>query len=162
MGVNWRRTGLAAIKISLCTMMIGLVFVMDGPNKTVVAESNFDNLIVPAVAANGAHSMSLSADGTFSVWGNNEFKQLGIAGPVNRMHIPKKLNLGTVSSIATGPFHSAVVSTNGELWEFGGNQGGQLGREPQLQLQPTRSSGRSECEAGGCRNGLLTGIDEDR
>jgi alpha-tubulin suppressor-like RCC1 family protein len=148
MGVNWRRTGLAAIKISLCTMMIGLGFVMDDPNKTVVAESNFDNLIVPAVAANGAHSMSLSADGTFSVWGNNEFKQLGIAGPVNRMHIPKKLNLGTVSSIATGPFHSAVVSTNGELWEFGGNQGGQLGRERNYSYSlPVRVDGLDSVKA---------------
>jgi alpha-tubulin suppressor-like RCC1 family protein len=128
MGVQWKRNGVAAIKIGLCAMMIGWGIVIDGPKKPVSADVG--NLTIPAVAADAKHSMSLSADGTFRVWGNNEDKQLGIAGPVDAMRVPKKLNLDSVASISTGRNHSAIVRTNGELWVFGRNEDGQLGMTP--------------------------------
>jgi alpha-tubulin suppressor-like RCC1 family protein len=128
MGVNWRKKSVVAFKIGLCTMMIGWGIVTDGPKK--MASAAVGNSAVPALAASASHSMSLSSDGTFRVWGNNEDKQLGIAGPVSSMRIPKLMNMGEVSFITTGVFHSAIVKTNGELWVLGRNDAGQLGLTP--------------------------------
>ena len=74
------------------------------------------------------HSIVLSKAGSLYSWGWNRDGQLGVGDLENRAS-PQKLAVGavTMSHVACGGGHSAVVSTSGELYCFGSASCGQLG-----------------------------------
>jgi len=83
------------------------------------------------VSAGGEHTLAIRSDGTLWSWGSNESGQLGIgsAGGWNDYR-DRPVQVGTASDwidIATGARHSLGLRSNGTLWAWGENGGGQLG-----------------------------------
>jgi alpha-tubulin suppressor-like RCC1 family protein len=84
---------------------------------------------VAEVAAGGSHSLFLLKDGSVWACGNNEFGQLG-NGTTTSSTTPVQVLLPagmTVAHISAGNLFSTVLSTNGEVWDWGYNQNDQLG-----------------------------------
>ncbi|PKA62412.1 Ultraviolet-B receptor UVR8 [Apostasia shenzhenica] len=69
-----------------------------------------------------------------SVWsfGDNSNGALGITTPLVDAYEPTKVPLlpSTVTSVAAGHYHSLAVTAEGEVWAWGRNVEGQLGRGP--------------------------------
>ncbi|MCE3555738.1 CAP domain-containing protein [Pseudonocardia sp. RS11V-5] len=85
---------------------------------------------VTAITAGWAHSMALRTDGTVWTWGNNNAGQLGsgtkTADPVPRpVRFPA--DVGRITHISTGGFHSMAVDDTGRLWTWGSNAYGEIG-----------------------------------
>ncbi|EQC40572.1 hypothetical protein SDRG_02460 [Saprolegnia diclina VS20] len=89
-----------------------------------------------SVACGYSHSLALRHDGQVFVWGSGATGKLGLASPTNEppdcftilplpLALPSKVS--SVRKIACGPSHSAVISTNGELYVWGSGDGGRLG-----------------------------------
>ncbi|MCL1993505.1 MAG: hypothetical protein FWG66_11230 [Spirochaetes bacterium] len=79
------------------------------------------------VAADGAHSLAITADGQLWAWGENERGQLGLGDNISRN---EPARVGTMSDwifAATGDSHSFAITAAGELWAWGWNNFGQLG-----------------------------------
>mmetsp|Transcript_27280 Transcript_27280/g.37625 ORF Transcript_27280/g.37625 Transcript_27280/m.37625 type:complete len:828 (+) Transcript_27280:153-2636(+) len=77
------------------------------------------------------HSMLLTGLGEVLTWGWNAFGQLGL-GEVDDAHsVPQKnsvLHNLKIKSIAAGQFTSAAVTEDGEVYTWGQNDAGQLGK----------------------------------
>jgi alpha-tubulin suppressor-like RCC1 family protein len=77
-----------------------------------------------AVSAGKRHSMAIKIGGSLWGWGDNAYNQLGIidADPlVHRYSIPVQVDSGhTWKSVSAGAFHTAAITTNGELYAWGG------------------------------------------
>ena len=97
-----------------------------------------DNVI--SVAAGESHSLALKADGSLWAWGDNLYGQLG-DGTVtidswtdgerkltedNNKSTPIEI-MNSVSSIASGGWHSLAIKTDGSLWVWGSNSRGEIG-----------------------------------
>jgi alpha-tubulin suppressor-like RCC1 family protein/subtilisin family serine protease len=81
-----------------------------------------------AVEAGNRHSMALRSDGTVWTWGANESGQLGNGASGDIQLTPVQVsNLGGVKAIAGGGGHSLALKTDGTVWAWGNNVGGQLG-----------------------------------
>ncbi len=81
------------------------------------------------LAAGGAHSLALRANGSLWAWGSNQYGQLGTAtnsGTAVANPTPTQV-AGTYIEVAAGGAHSLAVQADGSLWAWGGNQYGQLG-----------------------------------
>ncbi len=79
------------------------------------------------VAAGGAHTVALKADGSLWAWGSNEYGQLG-DGPSQNRSIPVRIGMGTDwKAISAGDSHTAALKTDGSLWAWGENYDGRLG-----------------------------------
>ncbi len=90
---------------------------------------------VTQIAAGGAHSLAVTSTGQLYVFGLNKFGQLGIAtnsGTTSANPTPALVSLpgasGPVIQIAAGEDHSLAVTSTGQLYAFGLNESGQLGR----------------------------------
>jgi alpha-tubulin suppressor-like RCC1 family protein len=91
---------------------------------------------VIAVASGKVHALILKADGSLWSTGSNGHGQLG-NGPIrnNQQHLTPGPVLTAeggpqvtdVIAIAAGTYHSVFVKSDGSLWAFGENEGGQLG-----------------------------------
>lgn len=86
--------------------------------------------IFVSVAAGKCFSMALASDGTVYVWGLNDKAQLGISplGFAVRREpqvIPALSGL-FVTGIFAGEATAAIVTTDGSLWLWGDNSGGQV------------------------------------
>jgi alpha-tubulin suppressor-like RCC1 family protein len=86
-------------------------------------------------AAGGHFTLALSATDQLFAFGSNQYGQLGVAtgsGVAGPNPTPRLLALpgavGRVAALATGSTHSLVLTSTGELYTFGENQFGQLGR----------------------------------
>jgi len=86
-----------------------------------------------AVAAGGEHSLALKTDGTVWAWGRNEYGQLGDGTRTDRF-TPVQVKgpggsdwLTDVQAVAAGGYHSLALKTDGTVWAWGRNNGGQLG-----------------------------------
>jgi alpha-tubulin suppressor-like RCC1 family protein len=78
---------------------------------------------VVAVAAGGAHSLALKADGAMAGWGDNEYGQL------------TNINLLTgMVSLAGGDIHSLFLNRYGQVEAVGDNGSGQCNVPPGLNL----------------------------
>jgi RHS repeat-associated protein len=83
---------------------------------------------VTAIAAGNGHSLALKSDGTVWAWGDNEFGELGDNTTTNRL-APVQVSGGLtgVVAIAAGDYHGLAVKSDGTLWAWGSNFGGELG-----------------------------------
>ena len=80
-----------------------------------------------AFAADHAHSLALSDDGTLWTWGANGAGQLGIGNTNNQLN-PVQVAVGKkFVALAAGSYHSLALSDDGTLWTWGHNHNGQLG-----------------------------------
>ncbi len=91
----------------------------------------------PAVqtAAGARFTLALTSSDQLYAFGSNQYGQLGVAtgsGAPGANPTPRLLTLpgavGRVAQLATGSTHSLVLTSTGELYTFGENQFGQLGR----------------------------------
>ena len=82
---------------------------------------------VIAVAAGGAHSLAVKADGTVWAWGFNQYGQLG-NGSNQDSYVPVRVP-GLVGAIAVagGDHYSLAVKSDGTVWAWGRNREGELG-----------------------------------
>jgi alpha-tubulin suppressor-like RCC1 family protein len=86
------------------------------------------------VAAGGATSLGLRADGTLYAWGANEQGQLGTAtnsNPAAPTTTPTATGTALPTrSITMGGSFGLAVRADGTLWGWGSNASGQLGQSP--------------------------------
>ncbi len=84
------------------------------------------------IAAGWEFSLALTSSGQLYTFGNNEDGQLGNGKSDTEPHsTPEAIALpgatGSIEEIAAGKSHSLVVTSSGQLYEFGSDQYGQLG-----------------------------------
>jgi alpha-tubulin suppressor-like RCC1 family protein len=86
-------------------------------------------------AAGARFTLALTATGQLYAFGSNQYGQLGVAGGSGSPQpnpTPTQVTLpdavGRVAALAAGSTHSLVLTSTGELYTFGENQFGQLGR----------------------------------
>lgn len=93
---------------------------------------------VAQVAGAGDFSFVLTESGQLYGFGENVFGQLGHEANINQTTgkanpTPTQVTLpgqvGQVVEVATGVFHTLVLTESGQLYSFGDNHSGQLGRE---------------------------------
>ncbi|MCM1295859.1 MAG: hypothetical protein NC311_09985, partial [Muribaculaceae bacterium] len=95
---------------------------------------------VKAIAAGYEHMVALDADGYVWTWGRNDSGQLGYAttatynnvtySPIaQRVSIRENGKDVEIMDIAAGRYHTVVATTTGEVWAWGNDAYGQLGRE---------------------------------
>ena len=86
---------------------------------------------VTRAAISGNHSLVVTSSGQLYAFGNNGFGQLGKIANVTPNPVPSLVTLpgqvGGVTQVAAGPYHSLVVTSSGQLYAFGYNYYGQLG-----------------------------------
>jgi alpha-tubulin suppressor-like RCC1 family protein len=87
------------------------------------------------LAAGFSHSLVLTSTGELYTFGENQFGQLGRAsgsGGESANHTPERIVLpgasGQVVQVAAGYEHSLALTSTGQLYAFGGNRYGQLGK----------------------------------
>jgi alpha-tubulin suppressor-like RCC1 family protein len=90
---------------------------------------------VTRIAAGNGYSLVATSSGQLYAFGNNHDGQLGSAtnnGKLNPNPTPTPVTLpgavGTVAQVAAGTDHSLVMTSSGQLYAFGDNHDGQLGR----------------------------------
>ena len=86
-----------------------------------------------AIAAGGEHTMVLTSTGEVFSFGNDRYGQLGrAAGATGFDPSPALVRFpgltGTIVAIAAGREHSLALSSTGQLYAFGDNRSGRLGR----------------------------------
>ena len=87
---------------------------------------------IRAVMGGEIHNVALKSDGTVWAWGWNAFGQLG-DGTVNEAHTPVQVGLGSVPPLTSvtklggRTYWNLAVKSDGTVWAWGMNQGGQLG-----------------------------------
>ena len=104
------------------------------PYPTKVVDENRNPLQnIVAIAAGANHSLALTKDGEVYAWGQNIRGQLGLGptlGDANYTYAQKvafpNSNVKIVQITAGGNF-SVALSTEGTVWSWGENRGGQLG-----------------------------------
>jgi alpha-tubulin suppressor-like RCC1 family protein len=89
---------------------------------------------VAAIATGGSHSLALCSDGTLAAWGDNNSGQLGCGNLPAQTNVPTAvlqtdgLSGRTVIAIAAGSSHSLALTSDGQVFGWGSNTSGQLGR----------------------------------
>lgn len=80
------------------------------------------------ISCGGSHIIGLKTNGSLWAWGNNEYGQVGDATGNNIRSTPNHIGTATNwKSISTGAEHSIALKSDGTLWGWGYNVGGQLG-----------------------------------
>ena len=83
------------------------------------------------ISCGGHHSAIITPKGEVYLWGRNTQGQCG--KPPNHNHAiyqPMKLQMDNsrqIKNVDCGEFHTAIISSSGELFMFGDNSEGQLG-----------------------------------
>ena len=74
------------------------------------------------------HTLAIKTNGTLWAWGRNDYTgQLGDGTTTNRI-VPTQIGTATNwASISAGDHHSMAIKTDGTLWAWGNNDGGELG-----------------------------------
>ncbi|XP_015266274.1 PREDICTED: probable E3 ubiquitin-protein ligase HERC6 [Gekko japonicus] len=97
-----------------------------------------DGIPLAQVAAGGAHSFALSLSGVAYGWGRNHMHQLGLSQSdpkeqVFKPHSVAALRNLDVIYISCGAEHTAVLTQDGNVFTFGDDSAGQLGRSSSTQ-----------------------------
>lgn len=100
--------------------------------------------VVEGLAAGATHSCAILDDGTLRCWGGNAYGQLGDPSFTDKIWSkPRKVpGLSGVVEVALGFRHSCALTDAGEVWCWGSNALGELGRGTTsvLGATPTRVS----------------------
>ncbi|KAL3653329.1 hypothetical protein CASFOL_003010 [Castilleja foliolosa] len=96
---------------------------------------------IELVACGEYHSCAVTLSGDLYTWGDGHFGLLGHGNEVNHW-VPKRVNGPLegihVSSIACGPWHTAVVTSAGQLFTFGDGTFGVLGHGDRISVLKPR------------------------
>ncbi|GER40751.1 regulator of chromosome condensation family protein [Striga asiatica] len=99
------------------------------------------NTNIELVACGENHSCAVTLSGDLYTWGNGHFGLLGHGNEVSHW-VPKRVNGPLegihVSSISCGPWHTAVVTSSGQLFTFGDGTFGVLGHGDRLSVSKPR------------------------
>ena len=93
--------------------------------------------VVVAIAAGIGTSMALTADGRVYCWGSNQYGQLG-EGTTTSSTVPVAVTASgalagkAVTAIAAGAWHGMALSTDGKVFTWGSNGGGELGNNTRV------------------------------
>ena len=88
---------------------------------------------------------AVKTDGTLWTWGANNTGQLGNSNTISRSSPGQTTGAGTTwCQVSASILHSAAVKTDGTLWTWGCNNGGQLGNSNTI----SRSSPGQTCGLG--------------
>jgi alpha-tubulin suppressor-like RCC1 family protein len=80
------------------------------------------------VACGTYHTAAIKTDGTLWTWGYNNNGQLGDNTLINKSSPVQTVAAGTTwRQVSCGDNHTAAIKTDGTLWNWGYNGGGQLG-----------------------------------
>jgi alpha-tubulin suppressor-like RCC1 family protein len=97
--------------------------VRSSPVQTVSAGTNWKQ-----VDCGENYTAAIKTDGTLWLWGANAAGQLGTGNITQRSSPVQTLGGGTNwKTISVGSLHIAAIKTDGSLWLWGSNNGGQLG-----------------------------------
>lgn len=116
--------------------------------------TRFQAPALSSVACGEGHVLALSAKGSVLLaWGANDFGQLGLGADAGTFYATLNVVMSVkgLSEVAAGSRHSAVVTTDGQLYTWGSNALGQCGLAssgkavdclpaPHLHAQPFPSS----------------------
>ena len=101
-------------------------------------------------SAGGSHAVALGSDGNIYTWGDNGTGRLGrtvtSGSPADK---PGKADTPadvTFTSVSAGQGHTVAVDTQGEIYTWGDNTHGELGRD--TTSTPTDKPGRADTPAG--------------
>eukprot|EP00897_Mesotaenium_endlicherianum_P002478 jgi/Mesen1/2258/ME000153S01485 len=115
-----------------------------GSNRPQLLRSAFSSkAIVKAVSCGASHAAAVSADGLLQTWGYNEWGQLGRGFCCEGLQKPGLVAAYArflqeaparvpVRHVVCGDYHTAAVSTSGELYTWGLGRDGQLGHRCQV------------------------------
>lgn len=84
---------------------------------------------ITAISAGGSHSVALASNGAVWAWGSNSYGQTG--DPTNSSTPRSAHDVTTISGaikVAAGGNSSYAVDSSGNVWSWGDNSYGQLGR----------------------------------
>ena len=86
------------------------------------------------ISAGGQHSLALSSDGNLYSWGDNSKGQLGrntapTTGDRRPGKVPLPVGIQQFTRVSAGGQHSLALGSDGNLYSWGDNTYGQLGRE---------------------------------
>ncbi len=98
-----------------------------GTNASNPTPTRIGSALYSQVAAGGAHTLALRADGTLWAWGDNSFGQLGINNRQVTNPTPTQLGTDLYKQVAAGDGHSLGLRATGSLYAWGSNYSGQLG-----------------------------------
>lgn len=87
-------------------------------------------LNIKAIATGAYHTVALDQNGEVWTWGRNTYGQLAqsITIPYKNDNPTKVRGLPEIVAIAAGDYHTLAVDVNGQVWSWGLNAYGQLGR----------------------------------
>jgi alpha-tubulin suppressor-like RCC1 family protein len=106
------------------------------PQNLPAAVSGPTNVI--AIAAGGSHTLALKSDGTVLAWGSNSYGQLGKSVNTSPNPTPDTVSeLSNIIAIASGYYHSLALKIDGNVYAWGNNTVGQLGRSDNYGSNPT-------------------------
>ncbi len=88
------------------------------------------------VGAGRLHTAGVKADGSLWTWGDNTVGQLGVGDQTDRSvtptEVPKRAAADPWVGVAAGAYHTVAITRNGQLWAWGANGSGQVGKAPDL------------------------------
>jgi len=92
-----------------------------------------------AVTAGKDHVCGLDADGATWCWGHNDHGQAGSEATAFLFHEPTRVEgLAALTQLSAGHEHTCGLNAAGEVWCWGGNDDGQLGREDDSDSAPAQ------------------------
>lgn len=104
---------------------------------TKIDASAFDAAEIKAVGAGRKFSIALDETGQLWTWGDGGYGQLGngTSGFYAKSTVPVKVEYngqqpGSVLQFSAGDRHILMLDDNGDVWSWGSNSSGQLGRVP--------------------------------
>ncbi len=102
---------------------LGNNFVHNLPQKV-----NLDNVRI--IKCGDAHTMAITTNNELYAWGRNNYGQLGLGKNSDNIcenNFPQQVCPGGIRSVSCGIFHTAIITTCGDLYACGDNTYGQLG-----------------------------------
>ena len=101
---------------------------------------------VVEIAAGASHTLARKSDGTVWAWGENDYGQLGDGAPTEpytgRFEPVRVVGLADVVQISAGGRHTLARKSDGTVWAWGDNSGGQVGDGTTiLRASPVQVSG---------------------